>query len=76
VAGEPIPLLAPRRWLVIPGAAGQPRDGDPAACYAIYDDTVAEVTYYRVPYDHDSAAAKIRAAQLPQSLANRLADGH
>jgi diadenosine tetraphosphatase ApaH/serine/threonine PP2A family protein phosphatase len=76
VAGEPIPLLATRRWLVIPGSAGQPRDGDPAACYALYDDTRAELTYWRVPYDVEAAGAKIRAADLPMALAMRLVDGH
>ncbi len=76
VAGEPIPLLATRRWLVIPGSAGQPRDGDPAACYALYDDVRAEITYWRVPYDVETAGAKIRAADLPMALALRLVDGH
>ncbi|CAD5374508.1 Metallophosphoesterase [Rubrivivax sp. A210] len=75
VAGEPIPLLPPRQWLVIPGSAGQPRDGNPAACYAVYDDARREITYWRVPYDHEGAGAKIRAADLPQALATRLADG-
>jgi diadenosine tetraphosphatase ApaH/serine/threonine PP2A family protein phosphatase len=75
VPGVPIPLLPQLRWLVIPGAAGQPRDGDPAACYAIYDDDGAELTFWRVPYDTDTAGAKIRAAELPQRLAARLADG-
>jgi diadenosine tetraphosphatase ApaH/serine/threonine PP2A family protein phosphatase len=75
-AGEAIPLLASRRWLVIPGAAGQPRDGNPAACYALYDEDAAQLTYWRVPYDHDAAMAKIHDAGLPQSLAARLADGH
>lgn len=76
VPGEAIPLLASRRWLVIPGAAGQPRDGNPAACYALYDEDAAQLTYWRVPYDHEAAMAKIREAGLPQSLAARLADGH
>jgi diadenosine tetraphosphatase ApaH/serine/threonine PP2A family protein phosphatase len=76
LAGEPIPLRAPRRWLAIPGSAGQPRDGDPAACYAIYDDADGSITYWRVPYDVAAAVAKMRAAGLPQSLAARLADGH
>jgi diadenosine tetraphosphatase ApaH/serine/threonine PP2A family protein phosphatase len=75
VPGEAIPLLTSRRWLVIPGAAGQPRDGNPAACYAVYDEGTARLTYWRVPYDHEAATAKIRAAELPQSLALRLADG-
>jgi diadenosine tetraphosphatase ApaH/serine/threonine PP2A family protein phosphatase len=76
VPGEPIPLLKPRRWLVIPGSAGQPRDGDPAACYAIFEPEAAQLIYWRVPYDHEATAAKIRAAELPQSLAARLSDGH
>jgi diadenosine tetraphosphatase ApaH/serine/threonine PP2A family protein phosphatase len=75
VPGMAIPLLPHRQWLVIPGSAGQPRDGDPAACYAVYDDASAELTYWRVPYDTDSAGAKIRAAQLPQRLATRLTEG-
>jgi predicted phosphodiesterase len=74
-AGQRIPLRPPRRWLAMLGAAGQPRDGDPAACYAIYDDSSAELTYWRVPYDHQAASAKIRAAELPPSLAARLAAG-
>ena len=74
-AGVAVPLLSPRRWLAIPGSAGQPRDGDPAACYAIYDEGLAELTFHRVPYDVETASAKIREADLPQRLADRLADG-
>lgn len=73
--GVAIPLLAPRQWLVIPGSAGQPRDGDPAACYASYDDLLCELTYWRVPYDGEAASAKIRTVGLPQTLATRLVDG-
>ncbi len=36
-AGVTIPLLPNRQWLAIPGSCGQPRDGNPAACYAIFD---------------------------------------
>jgi diadenosine tetraphosphatase ApaH/serine/threonine PP2A family protein phosphatase len=73
--GNPIPLLAQRQWLIIPGSVGQPRDGDPAACYAMHDSAEASVTYWRVPYDHDTAGAKIRAAGLPAALGDRLAHG-
>jgi diadenosine tetraphosphatase ApaH/serine/threonine PP2A family protein phosphatase len=75
-SGEPIPLLGSRRWLAIPGSAGQPRDGNPAACYAIYDDVSAELTFWRVPYDAEAAGARILDAGLPPSLAGRLLDGH
>jgi diadenosine tetraphosphatase ApaH/serine/threonine PP2A family protein phosphatase len=74
-AGVPIPLPPHRQWLVIPGSAGQPRDGNPAACYAVFDEAQAVLTFHRVPYNHEAAAAKIRAANLPQHLAARLADG-
>jgi diadenosine tetraphosphatase ApaH/serine/threonine PP2A family protein phosphatase len=61
--------------LVVPGSAGQPRDGNPAACYAMFDDADASITYHRVPYDHDTARDKMLAAALPQRLAHRLEDG-
>jgi diadenosine tetraphosphatase ApaH/serine/threonine PP2A family protein phosphatase len=72
----PIPLPGYRQWLVIPGSAGQPRDGNPAACYATFEPELQQVTYHRVPYDHDAAAAKILAAGLPERLAARLGDGY
>jgi diadenosine tetraphosphatase ApaH/serine/threonine PP2A family protein phosphatase len=74
-AGEAIPLLGSRRWLAIPGSTGQPRDGNPAACYAIYDDVRAELTFWRVPYDAEAAGARILDAGLPAMLAGRLLDG-
>ena len=74
--GVSIPVPAHRQWLVIPGSAGQPRDGNPAACYAMFDDATSAITFHRVPYDHESASAKIRAAKLPQRLADRLENGH
>ncbi len=74
--GVAIPLPPHRQWLVIPGSAGQPRDGNPAACYAIFNDVAVTITYHRVPYDYETAGAKIRAAELPQRLASRLEDGH
>lgn len=74
--GVAIPVLPHRQWLVIPGSAGQPRDGNPAACYALFDDEQHLLTFQRVPYDHQTAGDKIRAADLPQRLASRLEDGH
>jgi diadenosine tetraphosphatase ApaH/serine/threonine PP2A family protein phosphatase len=74
-AGVPIPVPPHRQWLVIPGAAGQPRDGNPAACYAMLDIDEQMLTFHRVPYDHETAADKIRRAGLPPGLADRLAHG-
>lgn len=70
-----IPLLRQRRWLCVLGSVGQPRDGNPAACYGIYNTETSEMTYLRVPYDVEKAAARIRAAGLPDSLADRLVKG-
>jgi diadenosine tetraphosphatase ApaH/serine/threonine PP2A family protein phosphatase len=73
--GTPIPLSPQRRWLAIPGSVGQPRDGNPAACYALFEPDTAVLTFHRVPYDVEGASAKIRAAGLPLRLANRLHHG-
>jgi diadenosine tetraphosphatase ApaH/serine/threonine PP2A family protein phosphatase len=72
---SPVPLLKPRRWLVRLGAVGQPRDHDPSAAYCLFDTQTSEVRFIRVPYDVESAMAKIRAAGLPENLALRLAEG-
>ena len=72
VPGTAIPLGTHRRWLAVPGAVGQPRDGILAACYALFDTARGNITFYRVPYDIDTAAAKVRAAGLPEELAMRL----
>jgi len=75
VAGVPIPLTGHRRWLAIAGSVGQPRDGNNAAAYALYDEEERMLTYFRVPYDHMTAARKIIAAGLPERLALRLNKG-
>ncbi|HBE73850.1 MAG TPA: hypothetical protein DDW31_07190 [candidate division Zixibacteria bacterium] len=69
-------LMEPdRRYIVNVGSVGQPRDGDPRACYAVYDDQRREVVVHRVEYDVASAQGKILKAGLPRRLAERLASG-
>ena len=75
VAGSPIPVAKHRQWLAIVGSAGQPRDGNNAACYALFDMARERLTFYRIPYDHDATIRKIRAAGLPERLALRLERG-
>jgi diadenosine tetraphosphatase ApaH/serine/threonine PP2A family protein phosphatase len=75
IGGVRIPLLPNRRWLVVLGAVGQPRDGNPAACYGLFDDEREILTYTRVAYDVESAARKIRQAGLPLVLSTRLVRG-
>jgi diadenosine tetraphosphatase ApaH/serine/threonine PP2A family protein phosphatase len=73
--GRPIPLQANRRWLAVLGSVGQPRDGNPAASYAMLDTERRELTYWRATYDVDAAAAAIRRKGLPDWLAERLLIG-
>jgi diadenosine tetraphosphatase ApaH/serine/threonine PP2A family protein phosphatase len=75
VAGVATPLTAQRRWVAVIGSVGQPRDRNPAACYALYHDVTRELTYQRLPYDIESAQRKIRDAGLPLFLSARLAWG-
>jgi diadenosine tetraphosphatase ApaH/serine/threonine PP2A family protein phosphatase len=75
VPGVAIPLTPRYRWLAIAGSVGQPRDGDTAACYALFEPARATLTFHRVPYDWSTAAAKVRAAGLPEGLAHRLERG-
>ena len=70
-----VPLTRPRQWLAVLGAVGQPRDGNPAACYGLLDTAARTLSWMRVPYDIKTAAGKIRAAGLPDSLAMRLFEG-
>ncbi len=69
---RPFLLDTPHRWLGVVGAVGQPRDGHAAACYALLDLQEGRLTSRRVAYDVTRAANKIRAAGLPELLAERL----
>jgi diadenosine tetraphosphatase ApaH/serine/threonine PP2A family protein phosphatase len=71
----PVQLLGGRRWLAVIGSVGQPRDGDPAAAFAMFDTATREITYCRAPYDVETAAERIRANGLPRWLADRLSAG-
>ena len=71
----PVQLLGGRRWLAVLGSVGQPRDGDPAASFGMFDTISREITYCRVPYDVEAAADRIRANGLPHWRADRLLVG-
>ena len=74
-AGVAIPVGPHRRWLATVGSAGQPRDGDPRANYALLDLGARQLTFHRVAYDHGAVAREMRAVGLPLVLANRLEAG-
>jgi diadenosine tetraphosphatase ApaH/serine/threonine PP2A family protein phosphatase len=71
-SGVPVQLLGGRRWLAVLGSVGQPRDGNPAASFAMLETRSGEITYCRVPYDIEAAADRIRKNGLPHWLADRL----
>ena len=54
----------------------QPRDGDARAMYALLDTRAWLLRFERVAYDHEAAAAAIRATgALPEFFAQRLEHG-
>jgi len=67
--------LTDGEWLINPGSVGQPRDGDPRAAWLLLDLDARSATWRRVDYDIGKAQAAIRAARLPDSLADRLSYG-
>jgi predicted phosphodiesterase len=62
-------------WLLNPGSVGQPRDGDPRAAWLLLDTERESAHFRRCDYDIPKAAGAIRAARLPDSLAERLEYG-
>jgi predicted phosphodiesterase len=67
--------LTDGEWLINPGSVGQPRDGDPRTAWLELDLAGWTAGFRRVEYDIAGAQAAIRAARLPDSLAERLAYG-
>jgi nucleoside-diphosphate-sugar epimerase len=65
-----------KKYFINVGSVGQPRDGDPRACYAIFDATARTVRFRRIPYDVARAQARDRAAGLPERCAMRLEVGN
>jgi diadenosine tetraphosphatase ApaH/serine/threonine PP2A family protein phosphatase len=72
---ESLRIEPARKYFVNVGSVGQPRDGDWRSAYALYDHDNQQITIRRVPYDIETAQRKIRAAGLPDQLAERLALG-
>lgn len=73
--GPKIKIEYEDKYVINAGSIGQPRDGDPRASYAVYDDEEGTVEIRRVEYDIKAAQRKIMDAGLPLWLASRLAEG-
>ncbi len=74
-AAESLAIEEHSKYFINVGSAGQPRDGDWRACYAIYDLHHHLVVFRRVEYDIALTQRKIIDAGLPPMLAERLAEG-
>jgi predicted phosphodiesterase len=69
-------LLDPEQmYLINPGSVGQPRQRQWQASYLIFSNEPETIRFRSVAYDLHSAQAKIREAQLPEYLAERLETG-
>lgn len=64
-----------KKYFVNVGSVGQSRDGVAKATYVIYDLNEGSIELRRLDYDIPTTQAKIRAAGLPERLAERLAFG-
>ncbi|NBP82885.1 metallophosphoesterase [bacterium] len=81
IDGRAQPLLSPS--LINVGSVGQPRDGDVRASWVLWDRSddgsaigaLGTVQWRRVAYDVARTQALVRAAGLPEFLAERLAAG-
>ena len=67
--------LGRERLIINPGCVGQPRDRDPRPSYAIYDSDAATVERHRVNYSMSVTQRKMREANLPEYLIERLDHG-
>jgi predicted phosphodiesterase len=70
-----VPLEKGVKYLINPGAVGQPRDGDPRAAYGLLDEERRRMKLFRAQYPLEAAQAKVIRAGLPPALAERLAAG-
>lgn len=73
--GVPFTAQPGYRYIINVGSIGQPRDGDPNACYLIADTDSNHFEHKRVAYDLEKAQKKMKKASLPESLITRLANG-
>ncbi len=63
------------RAILNPGSVGQPRDRDPRAAFAIYDDEAFTWKFQRVDYNIKQTQSEMRSANLPERHIDRLSGG-
>jgi diadenosine tetraphosphatase ApaH/serine/threonine PP2A family protein phosphatase len=73
--GVPFSFKSSSRYMINPGAVGQPRDGDARAAYGILDSEQHTWTSYRTEYNIKAEQAAMREAGFPRRLIDRLEFG-
>jgi predicted phosphodiesterase len=63
------------RYLINPGSIGQPRDGNKKGSYVIFDTDTRVLHFRRFAYDYETEVTRIRSANFPDYLADRLLVG-
>jgi putative phosphoesterase len=69
---HPYVLEVGDKLVINPGSVGQPRDGDPRACYALIEDNRVELK--RVEYPVEDAVRVIQESSLPEPAKGLLAE--
>ena len=64
-----------KKFFINVGSVGQPRDNNPKCGYVVHDSDAGTIELRRLDYDIATTQAKIRAAGLPERLAERLEFG-
>jgi predicted phosphodiesterase len=72
--GETYSLKDHTAWMINPGSAGQPRDLDQRAAFALLDTEQLSVTFRRVSYDWKKTARMIQREAYPEKLVRILRD--
>jgi predicted phosphodiesterase len=73
--GGGVTLKPEKRYIIDVGSVGQPRDLNPEACYVTYDPDERRVEWIRYAYPIEEVQRKMREAQLPPYLVDRLRVG-
>lgn len=69
--------VAPQyRYIINPGSVGQPRDRNPQASFAYFDDAGRIIEVRRVTYDVMRVRERMQDAKLPSQLGERLSIGY
>lgn len=72
---ETVVLQPDCRYIINVGSVGQPRDGNPDACYVVFDTDEKRFNFKRIKYNITKAQKKMRKAAIPGYLIDRLKVG-